>query len=219
MGPTYEEIVAKMRTDPFYTFSFPDRDDVPTALRDLILTVAKGSYREFNPKGTSRLEDALNLILEAAGPPESPVGQRRCVYIAWALALAVRPMIARNSPDDHRPDLVLSQVKAFLEGGGEGPGDRLNLFPELETAPFTLTQEVCDALIMFSELPMALDREKTRRVLLDVLDLVFTGGAIYPCREGWQMGSFNWFLSEVVPAAYNLRLPAVIYRNPLAEGR
>jgi len=55
-----------------------------------------------------------------------------------------------------------------------------------------------------------LDSDDPRAALIEILEDCFDGYAIVPGTQG-KRDLFNWFLIEVLPAAWCLRLPDRIY--------
>jgi hypothetical protein len=145
----------------------------------------------------------LVTFLAADNPAQ---GHHRLLYMGWTLAQAAAPTVAGWAPDDTRPRLVLQAVHMLLEEQRSIRQDWDTLFPSQVSPP----QALHEALNVFANLARAFDPTAAPGALLEMLDDCLEGYAIFPGSDG-RRDLFNWVLIEVVPAAWNLRLPDAIY--------
>ena len=124
-----------------------------------------------------------------------------------AIALAARPTLAYRFPQDKRPDFVLQKVSEWLEKEQWSGAEWAELFfADYWTGAHTEANEAYD---IFRQLLKMVNINDAYRALFNILDAAINDEAISP--HYWAKRSiFNWWLIDVVPAAYMLRLPATI---------
>jgi streptomycin 6-kinase len=196
----------------YSTFELP-RDLVDAeALRNLLGELWKYRYDDlYEDEADGRpLEDdlmaACQRIVSFLATQELEKGHQRLLYLGWTLALSTLPTIEAWLPEDKRPQMVLDEVRAVLEGGRRGSQDWKTLLPPAITG----SQALDEALNVFSNLIRALDPTEAPQALLNILDDCLQGYAVFPGSDG-RRDLFNWLLLEAVPAAWSLHLPDAIY--------
>jgi hypothetical protein len=197
-------------------FTLPSWFMGPRELHELLRTYWEKRYADlFEAEGEASWRDAVEGILEAFGGPDDLPGHRKYVYMAWSLALAAYPTVKAWAPDDGRPDQVLDRVKAWTREAETLHGeDQESLFLPSIRPP----QALSEAFDVFRNLLLVLDAAQARSALMEILDDCLEGYAIFPGSEG-RRALFDWWLTEVVPASWCLRLPTRIYdpRQPDAS--
>ena len=81
-----------------------------------------------------------------------------------------------------------------------------NLFPEISFG----IQELDEAVDVFENLLRSFESSQSQNALLEILDDCFQGYAIFPGSEN-RRDLFNWWLLDVVPAAWKLQDPQMLY--------
>jgi hypothetical protein len=191
-------------------FRLPDWFGGPEPLREALRRAWSGRYADlYDAGGREDVDDAFKLVLSQLGDPDEHIPQKRYVLTALAMALASRPTLRRYHPEDERPGVVLAEVARWLEDKSL-PGQELapSLFPE--AGKFGRYVAVDEAYSIFSELLRSLDPRHTDTSVKDILYAAITGDAISEFAAA-NRDIFNWWLVEVTPAAYYLRLPSAIY--------
>jgi hypothetical protein len=119
---------------------------------------------------------------------------------------ASEPSVHAWRPDDERPAIVLSAVEKHLSTNAPEPRDWRALFPQVVSPP----QALHEALDVFWNLARMIDSADPVPSLIEIFEDCFEGYAIFGGSQG-RRDLFNWFLVEVMPAAWSLRLPDRIY--------
>ncbi len=196
-------------SNKFYnTFRLPKWFNGPDILRTTLLDVSKTRYYDLYEDDTNdRTSEAFERVLSIFGLPEESVSHRRYVYLGLTMALATRPTLAYRFPEDKRADMVLQVAWAWLLMGQQ---PALNwtqqLFADYSIGAYTEANEAYD---IFHNLLRAFDRKQAYDAILNILDAGINDEAISPHHWAKRL-IFNWWLMEVVPAAYFLRLPDTI---------
>jgi streptomycin 6-kinase len=196
----------------YSTFQLPGYLKDAEALRSLLGELWTYRYDDlYEDEADDRpLEDdlmaACKRIVRFLVTQESEKGHQRLLYLGWTLALSTLPTIEAWLPEDKRPQMVLDEVRATLEGRSRGLQDWKALFPLAMTG----SQALDEALNVFSNLTRALDATEAPQAILNILDDCLQGYAVFPGSEG-RRDLFNWLLLEAVPAAWSLHLPDAIY--------
>jgi hypothetical protein len=192
-------------------FKLPAWFEGPRELEQLLQRLWGHSYPELyeepqpdRPVGS--MDAAEEDVLAFLGDTGEPFAHRRHIYMAWAFALASRPTVRSWAPDDDRPDRVLIVIESFLAGRQVDIPPLESTFPHVVTPP----QALNDGLDVFRSALQALQPLHARDALLSVLDACLEGYAIFPGADG-RRDLFNWWLVEVVPAAWMERLADKIY--------
>jgi hypothetical protein len=125
------------------------------------------------------------------------------------IALAAQATLKHYFPDDSRPDIVVSKVNDWIETSVEFPDDFPDtLFPDINEGG--MHQAADEAYNIFYGLLKALNKESAPTALIDILYDAITGDAISPFTAA-KRDLFNWWIIEVVPKAYHLKLPSNLY--------
>jgi hypothetical protein len=183
---------------------FEGSEALQTTLREVWETKYEELYEE---DATDETYSAFRSVLAAFGLPDSTLSHKRYVYMGLVMALAARPTLAYRFPEDRRPDFVLQKVSAMLSKGQWEDSEWAELlFADYWTGAHTEANEAYD---IFRQLLKMININHAYRSLFNILDSAINDDAISP--HYWAKRSiFNWFLIDVVPAAYYLRLPATI---------
>ncbi len=154
------------------------------------------------------LKDAESRVLTACfAEDESAIGHRRLICMASTFCSAVAPTVEAYLPSDQRSGNVIARLREGLRAPKTASaGDLLSMFPQKATPP----QALHEALDVLYQSLKALDRENAMDALQEILDDCLEGYAIFPGSDG-RRDLFNWWLIEVVPAAWDLRQPDFIY--------
>jgi hypothetical protein len=207
-GPT----VTTMKQQGYYpAFALPAWSAAPPALRQLLQQLWNQRYDELYDEAdgpTLPLAQAVGRVLDALGEGDPRVAHARLVHMARALALACEPTVASHAPGERRPAEVLAQVDAALAQGALRPAPEL--VQSLRPAQAPTSQALHESLDTFRNLARALDAGQARAAVEESLDDVLEGYAVFPGSAG-RRDLFNWWLTQVVPAAYDGRMPDAIY--------
>jgi hypothetical protein len=121
--------------------------------------------------------------------------------------LAVKPTVKAYLPDDQKIEQVFNLVINWFKDREVPTEEKINqLFPQKSVG----TQAIDEALDVFKNLLQVLNPVKAKESLLEILDDCLEGYAIFPGSQG-RRDLFNWWLLEVVPAAWCLQFSASIY--------
>ena len=189
--------------------------EIPSYLRNLLQELWQKHYEELYEKeadGTTSLENAFEKILDTLWSSSDKTCHRRYVWMAYALALAAKPTVEAYLPNDLRSEQVIERTATWLLDVAVSSVPEINnLFPQMSVG----SQAIDEAIDVFRNLLQVTVPELAREALLEILDDCFEGHAIFPGSAG-KRDLFNWWLVEVVPAAWCLRLPNLIYtvNNP-----
>ncbi len=189
--------------------------EIPSYLRNLLQELWQKHYEELYEKeadGTTSLENAFEKILDTLWSRSDKICHRRYVWMAYALALAAKPTVEAYLPNDLRSEQVIERTATWLKDVAASSVPEINnLFPQMSVG----SQAIDEAIDVFRNLLRVTVPELAREALLEILDDCFEGYAIFPGSAG-KRDLFNWWLVEVVPAAWCLRLPNLIYtvNNP-----
>lgn len=159
-------------------------------------------YEIGSPAEALDLESVVHDVLSAVGDPRvDERAWRSFGFMARAVLTEVRPTLAAHWPPGLvLADGVLAALDIWLASNADPPTVRAS--PSGPRAP----QALGEALGVVESARVVLDRSQAHAALLDILDSVFQGYAILPGSEG-RRAIFDWWLKEVVPAAFALRVP------------
>ena len=180
----------------------------PTVLQTTLREVGETPYYDlYEDDTTHRTFEAFERVLSVFGSSQESISHKRYVYMGLAIAIAARPTLAYRFPEDKRADIALQAAWAWLLIGQQPDSDwTQELFADYWTGAYTEANEAYD---VFRNLLKALDRQQAYDAIFNMLDAAINDEAISP--HHWAKRSiFNWWLMEVVPAAYYLRLPDTI---------
>lgn len=203
-----------MPSENYTSFRIAPGLSVPPALEGTLRGAWDKKYYDFYelPQGAPGghwLEDVVNSILSLMGDPLEPEAHRRFVYMGWALGLSIQPTITAYRPQDSTVDRILRYVEAWLlQADGHMRLPAFEAFQDIGAAGNP--QAVDEGLLSLQDLASALSPERAFECLRDMLDNCLTGQAVVPDSAG-QRDMFNWWLKDVVPAAYCHQLPSRIY--------
>lgn len=193
-------------------FELPDWFGGDPARADLLRHIWDERYpalfEDEHGEAVGDLGRANEALLDALGPATDPDAHRRHVYAAMALALAAGPTVESFWPDDVRPARAFDAAERFVRDGDRPTDSAEAVFPLEMTPP----QELNEAINVQRNLLRSLDPEKARRALRMSLDDVLEGYAVFPGADG-RRDLFNWWLTQVFPAAWEQRLPDAIYTS------
>lgn len=191
-------------------FNINAKYGLPESLKNVLLEIWNRKYSELyeeKPDSDILLEEAFSKVLNALWNEDTPQnGYKRYAWIAYSLGLATQPTVESYLPDEQNTKRVLKQILQWLKGE-PGVEDSIseNLFPEF----FIGSQAIDEAIDVFRNLQIITNPESSRTALLEILDDCIEGYAIFPGSEG-KRDLFNWWLLEVVPAAWKFQSPHFI---------
>lgn len=206
-----QEPVRLPRTSGYYPiFQLPPRAAANPRLARLLSELWSRRYRELyeQEEPLESLDGALHAVLAELCQSGDKRGHARLLAMARALALGAQPTVAAFEPENPEPQWALDAASAFPELGFLRPEVAASVhFPPNELRG---VQGLNEALDVFRNLIRALDPDLAREALLEILEDCLTGHAIFPGSAG-RRDLFNWWLVEVVPAAWEERTPDRIY--------
>ncbi|MEG3907982.1 hypothetical protein QT979_08975 [Microcoleus sp. w2-18bC1] len=191
-------------------FKLPNNSDIPEQLQQTLHTVWDRKYRDLYERGgNSDVEEAFVEVMTSFGMPNNQISHQRYVYMAYGIALAAKPTIKHYFPEEDKADRVQKIVFSWLKDGCEIPETCADtLFPNInKIGKYQATDE---AYNIFYGLLQTLNTKTAYNAILDILYDAITGDAI----SGFAVAKrdmFNWWLIEVIPAAYCLKLPSTLY--------
>jgi hypothetical protein len=191
-------------------FKLPSNSDIPEQLQETLHRVWERKYRDlYETGGKCDVEEAFVEVMTAFGMPNDVISHQRYVYMADGIALAAKPTIKDYFPEENKTDIIQGIVSCWLINGGEIPETWADtLFPNInKIGKYQATDE---AYNIFYGLLQTLNTKIAYDAILDILYNAITGDAISGCTEA-RRDMFNWWLIEVIPAAYCLKLPSTLY--------
>jgi hypothetical protein len=191
-------------------FKLPSNSDIPEQLQEALHRVWERKYRDlYETGGKCNVEEAFVEVMTAFGMPNDAISHQRYVYMAYGIALAAKPTIKDYFPEENKTDIIQGIVSCWLINGGEIPETWADtLFPNInKIGKYQATDE---AYNIFYGLLQTLNTKIAYDAILDILYNAITGDAISGCTEA-RRDMFNWWLIEVIPAAYCLKLPSTLY--------
>ena len=194
----------------FGTFALPSWFRGPEKLERAIRRAWKASYKDlYQPYGESKADNAFAELLGTLGDLSNHTVHKRYVLNGLAMALAVQETIFRYRPEDNRPAAVIAHVCSwFHDPGTDSQRIRVLFQPEIaHRGRFVAVDESYNVLY---NLLLGLEADRAATAIQDVLYDAVTGDAISPLVEA-KRDIFNWWLIEVLPASYHLRLPRLLY--------
>lgn len=204
--------------DNYPSFNISPTYDIPLSLKNLLSELwAQQSLehsKEHNGVATTFLSDAFTKVLYALWPESISVhaGHRRYVWMAYALGFAIGPTINREPVHKQQASLVLMEISRWLRGKTatldfpEQPKEQ-----ELTASVIAGVLAINEAQSVLQNLQKITDPVEARIALVQILDNCFEGYAVL--RDDYKRRDFfQWWLVEVVPAAWCMRLPKVIYQ-------
>jgi len=194
----------------YRNFQLPSNSDIPEQLQETLHRVWERKYRDlYETGGKYNVEEAFVEVMTAFGMPNDAISHQRYVYMAYGIALAAKPTIKHYFPEENKTDIVQGIVSCWLKDGGEIPETWADtLFPNInKIGKYQATDE---AYNIFYGLLQTLNTKTAYNAILNILYDAITGDAITGCTEA-RRDMFNWWLIEVVPAAYCLKLPSTLY--------
>lgn len=194
----------------YRNFQLPSNSDIPGQLQETLHRVWERKYRDlYETGGKCNVEEAFVEVMTAFGMPNDVISHQRYVYMAYGIALAAKPTIKHYFPEEHKADIVEAIISCWLKDGCEIPETWADtLFPNInKIGKYQATDE---AYNIFYGLLQTLNTKTAYNAILDILYDAITGDAISGFAAA-QRDMFNWWLIEVVPAAYCLKLPSTLY--------
>ncbi len=127
--------------------------------------------------------------------------------MALILSLAVEPTVKAYLLDDKKTVEIFQLVIDWFNNRELPTEEKINqLFPQQSLG----LQAIDEAVDVFKNLLRVLNPAKAKEALLEILDDCLEGYAVFPGAEE-RRDLFNWWLLEVVPAAWCLQYPESIY--------
>ena len=191
-------------------FKLPSNSDIPDRLQQTLHTVWDRKYDDLYERGgNSDVEEAFVEVMTAFGMPDDAISHQRYVYMAYGIALAAKPTIKHYFPEENKTDIIQGIVFCWLKDSCEIPETWADtLFPNInKIGKYQATDE---AYNIFYGLLQTLNTKTAYNAILNILYDAITGDAISGCTEA-RRDMFNWWLIEVIPAAYCLQLPSTLY--------
>ena len=192
------------------SFQISSSFEIPESLRQLIYKAWQNHYEELYEEEinqTISLEETLLEILDALEDKDDSLCHSRYVYMALILALAVEPTIKAYLPNEQKTEKIWKLITNWFKNRELPTEETINqLFPQKSLG----SQAIDEALDVFKNLLQALKLAQAKAALLEILDNCLEGYAIFPGSQE-RRDLFNWWLLEVVPAAWCLKFPKNIY--------
>lgn len=195
-------------------FILPPEGDIPEELKLILQNVWNRKYKElYETREKCSVETAFEDVLKVFGMPEDTISHRRYVYMAYGIALGTKSTIKHYFPKESRFETVQNTVEFWINNGVEIPEEFADkLFIDMgELGSYQATDEAYNilyALLKTLEPKIAYD------AILDILYDAMTGDAISDFAAAMR-DIFNWWIIEVVPSAYCLKLPPSFYSRDL----
>jgi hypothetical protein len=191
----------------FPRFELPSWFDGPDELKNLLAMLWGRAFFEIDDHAdrTYRLHDAFVAIVEMLWGNGRALGHRRLLWMGYALALAASHTVRRHRPDELRHQRVLDATESVIRGEAIEL-DPDELFPLVSLGDMTIDE----AIDTYRNLAFALEPEQACERLLEMLEECLEDSAVHPGSQG-RRDLFNWWLVQVVPAAWCERLPDRIY--------
>ncbi|VXD23106.1 conserved hypothetical protein [Planktothrix serta PCC 8927] len=202
---------------------------IPDVLQNAINEVWQKQYKELdeeNADPNNNLETDVQKILTVLDSDEDLLGYCRYIWMGIILGFATKPTVTAYLPNDLRPSLILKIIKGFFfrEQAKQLSHKFNSVIPEnleysqtisqlceqLFPHKFEGSQALDEALDVFWNLLRLMDYNLAEEALLESLDDCFDGYAIFPGSQH-RRDLFNWWLLDVVPATWCLKLPKKIY--------
>lgn len=202
---------------------------IPDNLRAKLTKVCQIPYAELYEQTTDEansLQDALEEILVLFADGNLTLGHIRHVWMALILAIVVRPTVEHYQPNNYFPDATIEKITLWLlletiktVVGSETSEVQFSSFDKLDTrsittssspenlASFQIFYEVVDVYINALK---TIDESQSLAALINILDDCLEGYAIFPGSDG-RRELLNWWLLDVVPAAWYLLPPNFVY--------
>ncbi|PSB39731.1 hypothetical protein C7B69_01735 [filamentous cyanobacterium Phorm 46] len=200
----------KFNIGHYTEFKLPKNLDIPEKLKETLQAVWDRQYRDLYERGgKSDVEAAFVEVLTAFGMPNDAISHQRYVYMAYAMALASQPTIKHYFPEERKVEIVQAIVSCWLKDGCEIPETWADtLFSNInEIGRYQASDEAYSILY---GLVKTLNPKTAYKAILHILYDAITGDAISGFAAA-QRDMFNWWLIEVIPAAYCLKLPSTLY--------
>lgn len=202
---------------------------IPDNLKAKLTKVCQIPYAELYEQTTDEansLQDALEEILVLFADGNLTLGHIRHVWMALILAIVVRPTVEHYQPNNYFPDATIEKITLWLlletiktVVGSETSEVQFSSFDKLDTrsittssspenlASFQIFYEVVDVYINALK---TIDESQSLAALINILDDCLEGYAIFPGSDG-RRELLNWWLLDVVPAAWYLLPPNFVY--------
>lgn len=209
-------------------FKLSHSPEVPHQLRDLIYSVWKYRYQELyedDADSPISLEQSCQNIIDYLISYDSDLSYLYLMWMGLILGLSVKPTLTAYLPNDIRSELILNlalshfirtknQIKYYVKFNFKENIEfypninqfHKQLFPQLSEG----TQALDEALDVFQNLLKLIDSNQAKQAVLEILEDCFEGYAIFPGSQH-RRDLFNWWLLDVVPATWCLKLPKKIY--------
>ncbi|MGL5066181.1 MAG: hypothetical protein ACRC62_39935 [Microcoleus sp.] len=200
----------KFEIGHYTDFKLPSNSDIPDRLQQTLRAVWDRKYDDLYERGgDSDVEEAFLEVMQAFGMPNDEISHQRYIYMAHAMALAAQPTIKHYFPEERKVEIIQAIVSCWLKDGCEIPETWADtLFAN--SKEIGRYQAADEAYSIFYGLVKTLNKKTAYHAILHILYDAITGDAISGFAAA-QRDMFNWWLIEVVPAAYCLKLPATLY--------
>lgn len=209
--------------------------NIPTALFNVLYETYNKQYEElyevtnnFNYELKVDVQNILNLLKGDT----NDLTYLRYLWMGLIMGFAVKPTVISYLPNDIRPSLILKRVKAlFFREQSKYLCYKFDLVLNDENFAYHISQlkehlfphkcegsqALDEALDVFLNLLEMMDTQVIEAALIEILDDCFDGYAIFPGSQH-RRELFNWWLTDVIPATWNLMFPTQIYTiNGLIE--
>ena len=202
-------------------FKLSENFPIPKELEERLKLAWNTYYDDFNEGCGDVLDECTDVLYYFSDEVKwYSVEHKRYVYMALAFVYASIPVIKRLRPEDDRPEKVLEIVDIWLKT--ESPkieewADKL--FPEISTRVGGSFLDECYNNL-YNLLKILTAPNFASYFISDIIYDAFTGEWAGGNLEG-KRDIFNWWLINVIPAAYHLQLPLtirpVIWEFPLSS--
>ena len=198
----------------YQTFHISDHYKIPSSLHDLLAEAWHNSYEELyeeSAKDTISLEELYIKILNAFENNNFDSLHSHYLLMAMIMSQAVLPTIKAYLPHDTRPQKVDQYIDNYLVNQTTLANSEITtIINELFPYESEGNQAIDEALDVFKNLLRVLNFEEAKEALLNIFDDCLEGYAIFPASQG-KRDLFNWWLLEVIPAAWCLQFPKTLY--------
>lgn len=202
--------------------------NIPDAFKLKLAEIWQKSYAELYEPVTDEvtsLQDSIEEILEMLKDGNQTLGHFRYVWMGLIMAIIVEPTIKYYQPNNPIPDQTIEKMVFWLFKAIKAVANSQTL--SIETFDFDKLdmmllishqsrelesfQVLSEALDVYINAVRILDKKQSLDALIDILESCLEGYAVFPGSYG-RRDFLNWWLLDVVPAAWNLVPPSSVYR-------
>lgn len=217
--------------DLYNLYNFPNCN-LPQLVREKLDNVSQKSYSEIYEPVIGQdisLQESLEDILKAVRYNANSLYHIQYVWMALILTLVVKNTVEFYQPNNPTPGKIIQKMESWLLTSVEAGINPEAVFKQAvhpDEIEFSIDFDVnlapalgsfqawYEASNVFENALKTLDPNLALDALLEILEDCLEGYAIFPGSAG-RRDLLNWWLFDVVPAAWCLRAPTSMY---LVEG-